>query len=98
MIEPRYTPGPWALNRTITSGNQTAMFSITGPRDGSLSPVCYGAETGYGGEMDANGRLIAAAPELLEAALNVNALSIQTDAHKRLRAAIEKALGNTMSP
>ena len=35
--------------------------------------------------------LIAAAPELLAAARKVNALSIQTDAHKELRAAIAKA-------
>ena len=35
--------------------------------------------------------LIAAAAELLAAAIRVNALSIQTDAHKELRAAIAKA-------
>lgn len=35
--------------------------------------------------------LIDAAPELLAAARKVNALSIQTDAHKELRAAIAKA-------
>jgi len=34
---------------------------------------------------------IAAAPELLAAAIKVNALSIQSDAHKELRAAIAKA-------
>ena len=37
--------------------------------------------------------LIDAAPELLAAARKVNALSIQTDAHKELRAAISKATG-----
>jgi len=35
--------------------------------------------------------LFAAAPELLAAAKKVNALSIQTEAHKELRAAIAKA-------
>lgn len=38
--------------------------------------------------------LIAAAAELLAAAIRVNALSIQTDAHKELRAAIAKATGD----
>ena len=38
--------------------------------------------------------LIAAAPELLDAAMKVNALSIQTDAHKELRAAIANATGH----
>lgn len=37
--------------------------------------------------------LIAAAAELLAAAMKVNALSIQTEAHKELRAAISKATG-----
>ena len=36
--------------------------------------------------------LIAAALDLLAAAIKVNALSIQSDAHKELRAAIAKAL------
>lgn len=38
--------------------------------------------------------LIAAAAELLAAAIRVNALSIQTDAHKELRAAIANATGD----
>ena len=38
--------------------------------------------------------LIAAAAELLAAAIKVNALSIQTDAHKELRAAIANATGD----
>ncbi len=42
--------------------------------------------------------LIAAAPELLAAAMKVNALSIQTDAHKELRAAIAKARGTPCPP
>ena len=41
--------------------------------------------------------LIAAAPELLDAAMKVNALSIQTDAHKELRAAIAKATGRVVA-
>lgn len=41
----------------------------------------------------ANARLIAAAPALLDAAKKVNALSIQTDAHKELRDAFAKATG-----
>lgn len=38
----KHTPGPWAVNRYITSGNQSLGFHITGPRDGGLSPVCVG--------------------------------------------------------
>lgn len=41
--------------------------------------------------------LIAAAQELLDAAMEVNALSIQTDAHKKLRAAIAKATGRVVA-
>jgi len=50
------------------------------------------------GARDSNGNftgpdaaLIAAAPELLAAAIKVNALSIQSEAHKELRLAIAKA-------
>lgn len=41
--------------------------------------------------------LIAAAPELLAAAIKVNALSIQTEAHKELRKAIHKAMDKDQS-
>ena len=42
--------------------------------------------------------LIDAAPELLAAARKVNALSIQTDAHKELRAAISKPTARQREP
>lgn len=63
----KHTPGPWVVNRTITAGNQSSQFQIIGTRDGSLSLVCYGVDTGYN-EIDANANLISAAPDLLEVA------------------------------
>ena len=59
-------------------------------------PVSYSSpvqKVGGGREIFPNASLdlIAAAPELLAAAMKVNALSIQSDAHKDLRAAIAKA-------
>jgi len=91
----KHTPGPWAVNRYITSGNQSLGFHITGPRDGSVSPVCVGEDTGYG-EIDANARLIAAAPELLEALKKaVNRQGFTNAELITARAVIAKAEGNS---
>lgn len=98
-----HTKGPWKVNRTITPGNQTSMFHITGSQHGGLNPICYGADNGDG-EFDANARLIAAAPELLEAAKNMSRIleavrlsaglrGTQWDRVIKARGAIAKAEG-----
>ena len=61
----KYTPGPWNANFTRFS-RWVVGFHITDPKHGSLRPICeMGAMNPD--EIAANARLIAAAPELLEA-------------------------------
>ena len=85
----KHTPGEWVIDWNVSrldifsSDAATLVASI---RRSALSASID--ETAR-----ANARLIAAAPELLAAAIEVNALSIQSDAHKRLRAAIKAAKG-----
>ena len=74
-----HTPGPWSFRGC--EGGLAIDFN-----EDQEQVVDYAYE-------EADARLIAAAPELLAAAMKVNALSIQTDAHKELRAAIAKARG-----
>lgn len=84
----KHTTGPWSVAET-RHGYDTV---IRGPKS---EPIAIALIGGYSKkEGGANSLLIAAAPELLEAAMKVNALSIQSDAHKELRAAIAKATGD----
>ena len=83
MSETKHTPGPWH-----TAGDQGVQ--IRSQRD-QIAKVW----TMRGNEWKANARLIAAAPELLEALKAVLANSLDSkglaDAHKQARAAIAKA-------
>lgn len=83
MSETKHTPGPWH-----TAGDQGVQ--IRSQRD-QIAKVW----TMRGNEWKANARLIAAAPELLEALQAVLANSLDSkglaDAHKQARAAIAKA-------
>ena len=99
----RHTPGPWTICRTLLDG-VAVRWHIASQRDGSAYPI---AEHEYEGhpdaiEQDANARLIAAAPDLLEAArLGESAISdycsvadSDDPAHEilvRVRSAIRKA-------
>jgi hypothetical protein len=58
----KHTPGPWIVSRETTRGQFVTETHIRGPREDHIALVgpC---------EIDANARLIAAAPELLEALL-----------------------------
>lgn len=100
-----HTPGPWRLCRRVFDGN-TEAFHIAGPEYGSGRPVC---ETPYFGasaaknpeEQDANGRLIAAAPEMYEAIVawlaaeetleKDGGLRMEQEARAKMREAIQKA-------
>lgn len=65
----KHTPGPWSANFTRLSGLAIG-FHITDKKHGSLRPICEAYDkTGAmdPDEIDANARLIAAAPELLNA-------------------------------
>ena len=92
----KHTPGPWAYHNT-----PTPFIYVNA---GGL-PICQiYTSTAHGqsiGEQFANARLIAAAPELLEALQRLSAqctrLSLpgqpETDAEKTARAVIAKATG-----
>ena len=65
----KFTKGPWNANFTRFSG-WVVGFHITDPEHGSLRPICEAYDkTGAMNpdEIAANARLIAAAPEMLEA-------------------------------
>ena len=98
-----HTEGPWEINWSTSSGNQTLGFHITGPKYGSLNPVCFGSENGTG-EIRENAYLIAAAPELLEALIKAEeVLTFEhggepidlTETLATARAAIAKARGQS---
>ena len=86
----KHTPGPWRTHKRIKNvgifGDKPGMSSIP------IAEVCGVAV--YWEEVDANARLIAAAPELLRAALgmvNIPYSKRQKQAYLNLKAAIAKA-------
>lgn len=92
----KHTPGPWLVQEMPRQSDR-----IT-PDDGEGTTIC---EFPYGAwdtpEVEANARLIASAPDLLEALykiLNDPVLDSDTQrllrAHKVARAAIAKAIGD----
>ena len=97
-----FTPGPWFVH----NGEDCLERDITNHADSSA--LAYFVATAWGGGdpealLEANARLIAAAPDLLEALLNVRAaftpeaysLNIwQRTALEMARAAIAKAEGD----
>ena len=86
----QYTPGPWRIGTPPPNGEQTI-----GALNGLMVAV---ATTGVEMEVtEANARLIAAAPELLEALQSVLENCLDSEglcaAHAKARAAIAKATG-----
>lgn len=86
----QYTPGPWRIGTPPPNGEQTI---------GTLNGLMVAVAT-TGAEMEetkANARLIAAAPELLEALQSVLDNCLDSEglcaAHAKARAAIAKATG-----
>lgn len=95
----KHTPGPWSFTVSAESGGNPSAWNIIAPCGGVV------AETGSGTD-DANARLIAAAPELLEALVemliaNHGLPANENDEHDpvracavvQARAAIAKATG-----
>ncbi|PJM66442.1 hypothetical protein [Achromobacter ruhlandii] len=92
MMTTKHTPGPWAVRYDYVV--QAPSFD-----DGRLVPVAqpYGVNSD-GTDLFANARLIAAAPELLEALEGLLAVSVDTTSDELLammaaRASIAKAKG-----
>jgi hypothetical protein len=101
----KFTKGPWNANFTRFSG-WVVGFHITDLEHGSLRPICEAYDkTGAmnPNEIAANARLIAAAPELLDALKACAAVCAGEVMHKnglvnaleKARAAIAKATGAT---
>jgi len=90
MTQVKHTPGPWAA---ISMNNRASKYwwSISG-MDGLGDVVCNTPNNNASDE--ANAKLIAAAPELLEALqqlrIDLNSNMIET-ARKRIEEAIKKA-------
>ena len=77
-----HTPGPWTLH--VGSGREAYIEAMEGD---VLIAECHD------GEAEANARLIAAAPELLEALLEIEAtVSLTFPQRKKIQTAITKAL------
>lgn len=98
MTEAKHTPGPWF----VEVGNDPSAWANYFPKVVTEKYIVVGTEGMYGDrETDlANARLIAAAPEMLEA-LNLcrqhmyeHASNTQDHAFDKLCAAIAKATGN----
>ena len=69
MNKPTFTKGPWhAFYQNGSNPKTKGLFAITAPHEsGSQQTVAVTPFAGDGNELWANARLIAAAPELLEA-------------------------------
>ena len=93
-----HTPGPWATHKTEgNGGNIPDRLEIVGPEEGrkrSLIASIYGFKLPEG---QANARLIAAAPELYEALVNLMDFLFHGKKDRqmilRARAALAKARG-----
>ncbi len=99
----KYTPGPWALRRD--PAHFDSLTEITGGICGNTKPFRFTVEVSVGGDTDihtleANARLIAAAPDLLEVLKELKECSdywsdydVPLGIVDRINAAIAKAKG-----
>lgn len=91
----KHTRGPWHTNKPIESNG----YVWVDPIDGVCGEIATAWPTTTDGEAEANARLIAAAPELLEALIELNSVSARgflydDPARIKARAAIAKATGS----
>ena len=94
----RWTPGPWTIRETrdgMTIRKSRRRLEIVAPCEGGGEMVIVGEHTGLDCLRSANARLIAAAPELLEALYKIDANAAESAEWIRrvTRAAIAKAEG-----
>ena len=93
----KHTPGPWVVVGSRTKYVEARLVGSLMQEVAACGPTL--ADEGYGQQQEANARLIAAAPELLRAA--IAALTIVNNAYpygsiaSDLRAAIAKAEGRS---
>jgi hypothetical protein len=90
MSAPNYTPGPWNVTGDLAT--------ISGTRPGDPYTFTVAETCGYKEEREANARLIAAAPELLEAIIELSHWAemqpgMPQGTFEIVRAAIAKAKG-----
>lgn len=93
-MEAKHTPGPWHV--LLSNGVAFEIGDDSNPNKANVLCTRYGWEE-RAAEMLANGRLMAAAPDLLEAArkaLTECVDLIATPAGEALEAAIAKATGS----
>ena len=96
MSQAKHTPGPWQV--TIDCGANVIRAAEKEVRDGVIAYMfsdCVAST--WGGVNEANARLIAAAPDLLAALIDVvgDDESLQNPWRVAARAAIAKATGET---
>ena len=96
-----FTPGPWVVVGNLTKYVEARLVGGLIQEVAACGPTM--ADEGYGQQQEANARLIAAAPDLLEALQDVDALWMHhsiahgdgkiSPLHEKVIAAIAKATG-----
>lgn len=97
MVEFKGTPGPWRVSEKVGDFIHI-RHDNNEPGAMSLNLTHVTARSSWSQEAEANARLIAAAPELLEAlqeCLGWVNNGMARDVHNKAQAAIAKALGET---
>ena len=97
----KHTPGPWVVVGSLTKYVEARLVGRLIQEVAACGPTM--ADEGYGQQQEANARLIAAAPDLLEALQDVDALWMHHSVahgdgkigplHEKVIAAIAKATG-----
>ena len=88
MAKPKHTPGPWKTSH----GRRGAASQVHSALGSVICGIIY-ATSKEGGDMKANARLIAAAPDLLEALDKIERETIDKKIQEIARKAIQKAEG-----
>jgi hypothetical protein len=95
----KHTPGPWVVNKQHKTISYKGCFDVATADNEYLIAQTIG---GLGEQEEANARLIAAAPDLLEALKQLASVAIGTEHGKQFEyqidlaiAAIAKATGET---
>lgn len=70
-MEVKHTPGPWKANGAEVWGTHAIRFSLTTGGTPMIATVCKHEDAERAFPYDANARLIAAAPDLLESAIQI---------------------------
>ena len=97
----KHTPGPWVVVGSRTKYVEARLVGSLMQEVAACGPTM--ADEGYGQQQEANARLIAAAPDLLEALQDVDALWMHHSVahgdgkigplHEKVIAAIARATG-----